>query len=72
MVVFKNVAKFTKSYLCRRPSSNKFAGLGLEFYCKEAPTQVFSGEFCENSKRNFFTEYLRTAFAFVDISTLFT
>ena len=72
MVVFKNVAKFTKSYLCRRPFSNKFAGLGLEFYCKEAPTQVFFGEFCENSKRNFFTEYLRTAFAFVDISTLFT
>ena len=35
------------------------------FIKKEALAQVFSCEFCEISKNNFFTEYLRTT-AFVN------
>ena len=45
--------------LCQSLFFNKFAGLRAATLLKETLAQVFSCEFCEISKNNFFTEHLR-------------
>ena len=50
--VLRKFAKFTGKHLCQ--------SLFFNFIKKETLAQVFSCEFCEISKNNFFTEYLRT------------
>ena len=51
--VLRNFAKFTGKHLCQRLFFDKVAGL-------RPLAQVFSYEFCEISKNNFFTEHLQT------------
>ena len=58
--VHRNFAKFTGKHLCQSLLFNKVAGGSCNFIKKETLTQVFSCEFCENSKNTFFTEHLRT------------
>ena len=52
--VLRNFAKFTGKHLCQSLFFNKVAGF------KESLAQLFSCEFCELSKNNFFTEHLWT------------
>ena len=49
--VLKYFANFTEKHLCQRPFYNKVACWGLK---KETVAQVFSCEFCEIFKKNFF------------------
>ena len=56
--VTKNFAKFTGKLLCRSLFFNIVAGLVLQLYEKETPTQVFSCEFCKFFKNTFLTEHL--------------
>ena len=50
----RNFAKFTGKYLCQSLFFNKVAGQACNFIKKETLAQVFSCEFCEISKNNFF------------------
>ena len=51
----RNFAKFTGKHLCRSLYFlMKLQAWGLQLYLKEFPTQVFSCEFCKNSKNFFF------------------
>ena len=55
--VLTNFTKFTEKHLCQSLVFNKVAGLrpkACKFIKKESLTQVFSCEFCENSKNTFF------------------
>ena len=59
--VLRNFAKFTGKHLCQSLFFNKVADLRPEAYNfikKETLAQVFPCEFCEISKKNFFTEHL--------------
>ena len=40
---------------------DKVASLGLQLYQKETPTQVFSCEYCELFKNNYFEKHLQMA-----------
>ena len=40
-------------------SESLFNKVGLQIYYKKTPTQVFSCQFCEIFKKNFFTEQLQ-------------
>ena len=40
---------------------------GLQLYKKETPTQMFSREYCQDSKNTYFEEHLQTA-AFVALT----
>ena len=55
----RNFAKFTGKHLCQSLLFNKVAGLMPVTYWKETLAQVFFCEFCEISKKIFFTEHLR-------------
>ena len=60
--VLRNFPKFTGKHLCQSLFFNKVAGLRpATLLKKETLAQVFSCEFCENSKNTFFTERLRTS-----------
>ena len=50
----QNFAKFTEKHLCWRVLFNKFPGGACNFIQKDTPTQLFSLEFCEISKKNFY------------------
>ena len=53
------------------PVFDKVAGLVCNFIKKGAPVQVFSYEFCEISRANFFKEHLRAAASsFLTVSKL--
>ena len=67
--VLRNFTKFTEIHLCQRLFFNKVAGL-RSLIRKETLAQVFSCKFCEISKKNFFTEDLRTTTASVSTSSL--
>ena len=54
--VLKNLVKFTGKYLCQSLFFNKVAGLSLQLLLKQTLAQVFSCEFYEMFKNNFFTE----------------
>ena len=54
---FKTIKEITESI---ENSNRETAAWGLQLHKKETLVQVFSCEFCEISKNNFFTEYLRT------------
>ena len=56
--VMRNFAKFTEKHLCQSLFFNKVAGLSLQLYLKETLAQVFSYEFCEVTKNNFFWKWL--------------
>ena len=64
---------------CKKRSYQKFhrkfakvAGLGLQLYYKETPTQVFSYEICGIFKNTYFEEHLRaTAPEFIGDTTFF-
>ena len=58
--VLRNFAKLTRKHLCQRLFFNKVTALACNFIEKDTLTQVFSCEFFEISKNNFFTEDLRT------------
>ena len=53
-------AKFTEKHLCQRIFFNKVAGLRPATLLKVSLAQVLSCEFCEISKKPFFTEHIRT------------
>ena len=57
--VLKNFAKFPGKYLCQN-FLFKLQATGQKKKEKETLAQVFSCEFCEISKKTFFTEHLRT------------
>ena len=59
--VFRNFPKFTGKHLYQRLFFNKVAGLTCKFIKKESLAQVFSSEFCEIYKNNF---YHRTPLVF--------
>ena len=59
-VALRIFAKFTGKHLCQSLYFNKVAGLAYNFIKKETLAQMFSCEFYEISKNNFFTEHLRT------------
>ena len=52
--VLRNFSKFTRQHLCQSLYFNKVAGLACNFIKKETLAQLFSWEFCEISKNNFF------------------
>ena len=52
--VLRNFAKLTGKHLCQSLFFNQVAGL-LQLIKKETLTQVFSFEFCQISKNNFFS-----------------
>ena len=52
--VLRNFAKFTRKHLCQSLFFNK----ACNFIKKETLAQVFSCEFCKNSRNTFFTEHL--------------
>ena len=55
--VFKSFTKFIEKHLCQSLFLKKVAGLRpTTQFKKETLTQVFSCEFCEILKKNFFTE----------------
>ena len=54
---FKTIKEITESI---ENSNRETAAWGLQLHKKETLVQAFSCEFCEISKNNFFTEYLRT------------
>ena len=53
--------KFTGKHLCQSFFFNKVAGQANNFIKKETLAKVFSCEFCEILKNNFFEEHLWTA-----------
>ena len=53
-LVFKTSAKFTGKHLCRSLISITLQAVGLPLFEKEAPTQVFSLEFCRSFKDTFY------------------
>ena len=57
--VLRNFAKFTGKRLYQRIFFNKVAALRSATLLKESLAQVFSREFCEISKNNFFTKHVR-------------
>ena len=59
--VLKKLTKFTGKHLLQSLCFNKVAGLACNFIKKEILAQVFFCEFCEISKKTFFTEHLRMA-----------
>ena len=57
--VLRNFTKFIRKFLCQSLFFfNKVTGLFCNFIKKETLAQVFSCEFCEISKKTFFTEPL--------------
>ena len=52
--ILRNFAKFTGKYLCQSLIFNKVAGLRPATLLKKRLAQVFSCEFCEIFKNNFF------------------
>ena len=58
--VLRNFAKFTGRHLCQGLFFNKVRPKTCSFIKKETLTQLFSREFCQISKKAFFTEHLRT------------
>ena len=59
--VLRNFAKFTGKYLCQSLFFNNVAGVACNFIKKETLAQMFSCEFCEISKNNFFYRTLLVA-----------
>ena len=57
--VLRNFARFTEKHLYQSLFFNKVAKVN-KVIKKETLAQVFSCEFCEISKKTFFTEHLRT------------
>ena len=59
--VLRDFTKFTGKHLCQSLSFNKVAGLSSATFLKKRLAQVFSCEFYEIFKNNFFTEHFWTA-----------
>ena len=59
--VLRDFTKFTGKHLCQSLSFNKVAGLSSATLLKKRLAQVFSCEFYEIFKNNFFTEHFWTA-----------
>ena len=60
-VVLKN-SQYSQENICGGVSFLiKLQALGLQLYWKETSTEMFSCEYCEISKYNYFQEHLRTA-----------
>ena len=59
--VLRAFTKFTGKHLCQSLSFNKVAGLSSATFLKKRLAQVFSCEFYEIFKNNFFTEHFWTA-----------
>ena len=58
--VLRDFTKFTGKHLCQSLSFNKVAGLSSATFLKKRLAQVFSCEFYEIFKNNFFTEHFWT------------
>ena len=59
--VLRDFTKFTGKHLCQSLSFNKVAGLSSATFLKKRLAQVFSCEFYEIFKNNFFTVHFWTA-----------
>ena len=70
--VFRNFVKFTGKHLCQRLFFNKVAGLRALTLLKKRLAQMFSCEFCESSKKIFFTEHLRWLLLYMATPQMFT
>ena len=69
--VLKNFAKFIGNHLCWTHFLIKLQTVGLQFYSKVTPAQVFSCEFWEILKKNFSKEHLwTTAFCLCPLKML--
>ena len=68
----RSFTKFTKSNCARVSFLIKFRVLTFSFIKKETLAQVFSCEFCEISKKTFFTEHLRAISSEKIIRWIFT
>ena len=56
----KNVAIFLGKHLCWILFLRKLRASGLQLYEREAPTQVFSCDYCEIFKYTSFEKHLQT------------
>ena len=59
--LFLKISQNSQENTCARVFFNKVAGDACNFIEKETLAQLFSCEFCEISKNNFFTEHLHTS-----------